>query len=88
MRDEEEKAKANNDPVPDEEFLLMRTLRDMNLSKLVTQDIKLFEDLLKDIFSNQKTVAEKEDGVIEKKIKEIVEKKLLISHPPWLLKVV
>ncbi|MCP4294569.1 MAG: hypothetical protein GY786_03085 [Proteobacteria bacterium] len=28
----------------------MRTLRDMNYSKLVNADINLFKDLLKDIF--------------------------------------
>ena len=35
---------------PNEELLLMRTLWDMNLSKLVSADIPLFNDLLKDIF--------------------------------------
>jgi dynein heavy chain len=34
----------------DEEMLLMRSLRDMNLSKLVTDDIQLFNGLLTDIF--------------------------------------
>ena len=34
----------------DEEMLLMRTLRDMNLSKLVADDVPLFKSLLTDIF--------------------------------------
>jgi len=34
----------------DEEMLLMRALRDMNLSKLVSDDIPLFAGLLSDIF--------------------------------------
>jgi len=34
----------------DEEMLLMRSLRDMNLSKLVADDIALFNGLLQDIF--------------------------------------
>jgi len=34
----------------DEEMLLMRSLRDMNLSKLVADDIPLFNGLLTDIF--------------------------------------
>lgn len=33
-----------------EEMLLMRSLRDMNLSKLVADDIPLFNGLLADIF--------------------------------------
>ena len=39
-----------------EEKLLMRSLRDMNLSKLVSDDIPLFEGLLKDIFTKVGTV--------------------------------
>ena len=34
----------------DEEMIMARTLRDMNLSKLVAQDQPLFEQLLRDIF--------------------------------------
>jgi len=33
-----------------EEMLVMRTLRDMNLSKLVYDDVLLFSNLIKDIF--------------------------------------
>ena len=42
-----------------EEMLLMRALRDMNLSKLVADDIPLFKSLLKDIFPTQKDVPKK-----------------------------
>jgi dynein heavy chain len=34
----------------DEEMLAMRTLRDMNLSKLVSDDVLLFNSLISDIF--------------------------------------
>jgi len=34
----------------DEEMLMMRSLRDMNLSKFVADDIPLFNSLLADIF--------------------------------------
>lgn len=44
-----------------EEFLLMRSLKTMNMSKLVFDDIELFEGLLKDIFPRQDTAAGKLD---------------------------
>jgi len=37
-----------------EEMLMMRTLRDMNLSKLVADDVDLFISLLHDLFPNQR----------------------------------
>ncbi len=54
----------------DEEMLLMRSLRDMNLSKLVADDIPLFNSLLTDIFPNQKNVPKMNYPFIEKGIKE------------------
>jgi len=38
------------EPGSEEEMLLMRSLRDMNMSKLVFDDIGLFKGLLLDIF--------------------------------------
>jgi dynein heavy chain len=43
-------SKRSEPPGTDEEMIMARTLRDMNLSKFVAQDIPLFLQLLKDIF--------------------------------------
>ena len=37
-------------PEIDEEKVLMRALRDMNMPKFVDKDVKLFMDLIKDLF--------------------------------------
>jgi dynein heavy chain len=42
--------KRSEKPDADEEMLIARTLRDMNLSKFVAQDQPLFESLIRDIF--------------------------------------
>jgi len=46
-------SKRSEPPGTDEEMIMARTLRDMNLSKYVAQDIPLFLQLLKDIFPRQ-----------------------------------
>jgi dynein heavy chain len=53
-------------------MLLMRSLRDMNLSKLVADDIPLFNGLLADIFPRLKEVPKKTYPEVEKKIPEVI----------------
>ena len=72
----------------DEEMLLMRALRDMNLSKFVADDIPLFNSLLQDIFPKQKNVPKKTYPEVEKKIMDQIKNKLLVPFPGWMLKVV
>ncbi len=54
------------EPKSDEEMLMMRSLRDMNLSKLVADDIPLFNGLLLDIFPKQTNVPKMVYPAIEK----------------------
>ncbi|KAJ3249557.1 Dynein heavy chain 5, axonemal [Chytriomyces hyalinus] len=74
-------------PEDSENMILMRVLRDMNLSKLVDEDEALFLSLVNDLFP----------GIVVKKasypnIEIAVDQQLaevnLISHPPWTLKVI
>ena len=51
--------KRTEPPKTDEEMMMARTLRDMNLSKLVAQDQPLFESLLRDIFPRQTNIPKK-----------------------------
>jgi dynein heavy chain len=46
-------------PGTDEEMIMARTLRDMNLSKFVAQDQPLFASLIKDIFPRQTSIPTK-----------------------------
>ncbi len=73
---------------PNEELLLMRTLRDMNLSKLVAEDVPLFSALLKDIFPRVENPGKKTYEQIERKIKEKVTLHGLEHYTPWVLKLV
>jgi len=52
-------------PDVDEEMLFMRTVRDMNLSKLVADDVQLFLALLKDLFPKVIDPPKKSYGNIE-----------------------
>jgi len=52
-------SKRAEPPGADEEMIMARTLRDMNLSKFVAQDIPLFLQLLRDIFPKQQSIPKK-----------------------------
>ena len=66
----------------------MRTLRDMNYSKLVTADINLFKELLNDIFPKVTNPGEKIHKAVEEKIKKVIAKNRLSDYRPWVLKII
>ncbi|CAN0142261.1 unnamed protein product, partial [Pylaiella littoralis] len=72
-----------------EDLLLMKTLRDMNLSKLIAQDVPLFLSLLGDLFPAVVAGASGDaHAEVESAARASVEKEGLINHPSWCLKVV
>ena len=71
-----------------EEMLLARTLRDMNLSKLVAQDQELFDGLLKDIFPKQTNIPKMEYKDVEKNVKLILKERHLVDRLEWFIKTI
>jgi len=72
----------------DEEMLLYRTLRDMNLSKFVAQDVPLFLSMLRDLFPRIDTPTKQTYPAVEAAIKSVVEENKLVLHPTWVTKVI
>jgi dynein heavy chain len=70
-----------------ESFLLYRTLREMNLSKMVAQDVPLFLSLLADLFPNLAPPGKADYPQLEDALKKTVEAHKLVYHPTWVVKI-
>jgi dynein heavy chain, axonemal len=72
----------------DEALLMMGTLRDMNLSKMVSQDTPLFLSLLADLFPGMEPPKGNAGGdELQSALVDTISMKGLVLHKPWLAKV-
>eukprot|EP00741_Cyanophora_paradoxa_P017811 tig00021017_g17202.t1 len=74
-------------PDKSETVLLMRTLRDMNLSKFVAEDVPLFLSLINDLFPGI-TVDKARYMEVERAIENQIREASLQQHKDWINKVV
>ena len=74
-------------PDESEQTVVMRVLRDMNLSKLIDEDEPLFNSLIDDLFPGLRLQAVGYPE-LEERIKRQIEIAGLIDHAAWSLKLI
>ena len=70
-----------------EMVIVMRVLRDMNISKMVSEDEPIFLSLISDLFPNMK-LEKASYPELEKALEEKIEVEKLVNHPPWFMKLI
>jgi len=87
LRSDKQACEKSGLKMKSESYLLCRTLRDMNMSKFVADDVGLFISLIGDLFPGlnpEKAVF----PVLEKAIAECLQEKQLVDHPSWVSKII
>jgi len=79
-------SKRAEPPGADEEMIVARTLRDMNLSKFVAQDLPLFASLIRDIFPKQTNIPQKKYTQMEEAIRKYLASKNLENKREFFVK--
>ena len=70
-----------------ETTIVMRVLKDMNVSKLIDEDEPLFQSLVNDLFPN--VIVEKQSYTeLEDHLKEYLDHNKMIYHPSWAVKMI
>ncbi|XP_075973556.1 dynein heavy chain 8, axonemal kl-3 [Anticarsia gemmatalis] len=77
--------RANPDST--EENIMMRVLKEMNVSKLVDEDEPLFVSLIEDLFPGIK-LSQTQQREMQRAIGIVTERTGLVNHPEWNLKII
>ncbi|XP_026319440.1 dynein heavy chain 8, axonemal-like [Hyposmocoma kahamanoa] len=80
-------AQKRNNPDSTEENIMMRVLKEMNVSKLVDEDEPLFLSLIEDLFPGMK-LTQTQQREMQRAITLITERTGLVNHPEWNLKII